>query len=350
MSGPDDPRRERPDEDDPFAFAPDDRDARERGSASAGSTDPDAGVDAGDDADPQARPGAPDGAPPTSGPDAGAGPEDDDAAERERAAARARLAEEAAARRALLGAEASRTAQAASSRWLLVGVLLLLVVAVASTLLAGRGGDDGQVRPGERLPAFAAPLATRPRLAQDFVNLAQRDDQGQAGRYAACSITEPSAVTSCGLLRRGPLVLVVFSRGVDVCLRAVDDVEAAGRALSGVGTLAVATNTKHGEAAETVSARRWRLPVVYDRDGALASRLGAAVCPLVLFVRRDGSVADRLVGDDVTADAVRTRAARLRQGGAAASSPAAPATSSPAAPTSSAPPASSPPSAAPDGR
>jgi hypothetical protein len=224
------------------------------------------------------------------------------------------VADEAAGRRALLGAEASRTAQAASTRWLIAGVLLILVLAVGSTVLAGRGGDDAQVRPGERLPAFAAPLATRPKLAQDYVNLAQRDDQGQAGRRAACSIRESSAVTSCALLRDGPLVIVVFSRGVDPCLRAVDHVEAVRRTLPRLGTLAVATNAQHDEAAEVVRARGWGLPVVYDRDGALASRLGAGVCPLVLFVRRDGSVADRIVGD-VTAAGVRTRAERLLRGG-----------------------------------
>ncbi|WP_022927543.1 TlpA family protein disulfide reductase [Patulibacter americanus] len=311
----DDPHPDRPEDDDPFAFAPDERDALETGTTSGPSAGP------GSDAEPGTREQTDSGGP--------VGDPADVAAEREREAARARVAEEAAARRALLADEASRTAQAASTRWLIAGVVLILILAVGSTLLAGRGGDDAQVRPGERLPAFAAPLATRPKLAQDDVNLAQRDDQGQAGRRAACSIRNPSAVTSCALLRDGPLVIVVFSRGVDACLRAVDDVEAVRRALPRLGTLAVATNAEHAEAAEAVRARRWGLPVVYDRDGALASRLGAAVCPLVLFVRRDGSVADRIVGD-VTEAGVRVRAERLLRTGATA--PAAGTTTTQAAP------------------
>lgn len=317
-------------EDDPFAFAPDERDAQESDSGARGG-------------DPSATPG------PAPGPsghtpdddtpdDDGVGPgvDADAAAERERAAARARVAEEAAARRALLGAEASRTAQAASTRWLIAGVVLILLLAVGSTLVAGRGGDDAQVRPGERLPAFAAPLATRPKLAQDDVNLAQRDDQGQAGRRAACSIRVPSAVTSCALLRGGPLVLVVFSRGVDPCLRAVDDVAALRRDLPGLGTLAVATNAEHDEAADVVRARGWRLPVVYDRDGALATRLGAAVCPLVLFVRRDGSVADRIVGDVRAAD-LRVRAERLLRARPAGPGSTAPGATTPTTPSTPAP-------------
>jgi hypothetical protein len=340
MTDRDDRRPDRPEEDDPFAFAPDERDALESGAGSGTGRAPnpapgeqsEASAGAGGGA---AGGGAPSGTEAASGPDgavdSGGSVVDPavGAAEREREAARARVAEEAAARRALLAAEASRTAQAASTRWLIAGVVLILILAVGSTLLAGRGADDAQVRPGERLPAFAAPLATRPKLAQDDVNLAQRDDQGQAGRRAACSIREPSAVTSCALLRDGPLVIVVFSRGVDACLRAVDDVEAVRRALPGLGTLAVATNAEHDEAAEIVRARRWGLPVVYDRDGALASRLGAAVCPLVLFVRRDGSVADRIVGD-VTEAGVRTRAERLLRAGG--TTPAAGTTTTRAAP------------------
>jgi hypothetical protein len=87
-------------------------------------------------------------------------------------------------------------------------------------------------------------------------------------------------------------------------------VERVRRALPGLTALAVATNGTHDETAKTARARGWGLITAYDVDGALASRLGAAVCPLVLFVRRDGSVADRLVGD-VDEAAVRERAARL---------------------------------------
>jgi hypothetical protein len=294
--------RDRPPSDDLFAFAPDDRDRRETGRPENAGP-PAAGEPGGET--PSGRSGdvpSHEAPPSDDGPASGdAPPVGPSAADRAR-----RAAYEAEAERA------RRAARASSTRWLVAGGLLLVLLALGSTLVAGRGADDAtQVRPGERLPAFAAPVATRPRVAHDDVNLATRDGQGAAGDRAACSVRVPSAVTSCALLRRGPLVLVVFSRGLQSCLRTVDDVDRAARGRPGLAALAVETRGEHDETARTVRARGWALTTVYDADGALSSRLGAAVCPLVLFVRRDGTVVDRLIGEDATGAAIRARTARL---------------------------------------
>lgn len=198
-----------------------------------------------------------------------------------------------------------------TGRYMLIVVLLIAVVAGVSILALNRSdGGDSQVRPGERLPDFAAPLAGLPKLAHDDINLAQRPHQGQAGNRAACSIVNPSVVTSCGLLRRGPLVLMMFSRRVAECVQAVDTLEALRPGSSRLQTLAVAIGGHHDDTTAAKRSRGWRLPVAYDADGALASRLGAAVCPLVLFVGRDGIVQDRIVGQ-VTPAALRQKTAAL---------------------------------------
>ena len=106
----------------------------------------------------------------------------------------------------------------------------------------------------------------------------------------------PPVVTSCALLDRGPLVVVLFSRGIDACVGAVDLLDAARARYPGIGTLAVSLLGRHDSTGETARDRRWTLPVVYDRDGALASVLGAPACPLVLFVRPDGTVQQRIIG------------------------------------------------------
>lgn len=243
-------------DDDPLAFVPDERDQAE----AAG--DPPTGASSLDPATLVGPPERPSFA-----------PEDDD---RGRAAA---------------------VARAVGGRWVAVIVVLAAVIGGVSLLTAGGGGESrGTVKTGSKLPPFAAPLATAPKLKSDDVNLAAKPNQGQAGSVAACSIVNPSVVTSCGLLRRGPLVLAMFSSGVGECVGTVDEIDRLRARFPRIQTLAVAIGGEHGSTAKTVRARRWRLPVAYDRDGALSSRLGVAVCPFVLFVESDGRIAERLIG------------------------------------------------------
>lgn len=205
--------------------------------------------------------------------------------------------EERAARVRSTAEQASAHARAIGARWLVGTVVVLVILVAVTTVGGGPGGDGGDVRPGERLPEFAAPLADEPRLQSEDVNLATKDGQGEAGRKAACSIRDPSVVTSCALLARGPLVVVVFSRGVASCVEAVDAVDVERRRFPRLQALAVSLLGRHDTTGETVRDRRWTLPVVYDRDGALGSVLGVPACPLVLFVRPDGTVERRIIGD-----------------------------------------------------
>jgi hypothetical protein len=301
---------------DPFAFDPDRRD-RPGGGADREpeAHDPFAfGPDDQDDPDPRTGRSAADRDGATDDPADGAGPADGPPSRRRRRRERraARTDEENETIRTVAD-EASRRAQAIGVRWLAVAGIVLVLLAGVSTL-TGRGGEQGgDVQAGETLPPFAAPLATRPELkGQDDVNVADGDGQGERGRRAACSITSSSAITSCALLRRGPLVLVIFSRGIDACVSAVDELDRVRGRYPGLQTLAVATLGRHGPTAETVASRRWTLPVAYDRDAGLSTLLGAPACPLVLFVRQDGTIAQRIIGEVSTAALTRGIDALLR--------------------------------------
>lgn len=298
--GPDDPA------DDPFAFPADD-DARRPAAENrrtGGDRQPDDDPFAFPDDDGTNRP------PDAPGPDAAGPPRSPGAPGPRRRRRRGRVptgdrapADDGEAARVRAAAdEAAAHARAVGGRWLLVAIGILVAVVVVTTVTGGRGANGGDVAAGERLPDFAAPLVDAPKLDREDVNLARTDDQGEAGRTAACKIRDPSAVTSCALLARGPLVLVVFSRGVDACVRAVDDLDVVRRRFPRVGALAVSLLGRHDTTGETARSRGWSLPVVYDRDGALGQVLGVPACPLVLFVRADGTVAQRIIGDvDATA-------------------------------------------------
>lgn len=192
---------------------------------------------------------------------------------------------------------AVEVARATGNRWWAAIVALVLVVVGGSllTLYNGRSGSPA-VDPGEPLPPFAAPLATEPKLEHDAVNYAEHADEGEAGRVPACSVVDRSVITSCGLLEQGPLVLMMFASGIDACVAAVDDLNRLRGRYPQVQALAVAIGGDHGKTATTVRNRRWTLPVGYDRDGGLSSRLGAPSCPFALFVAADGTVRERLFG------------------------------------------------------
>lgn len=219
--------------------------------------------------------------------------------------------------------------------WAAIAVLVLLVVGGSLlTLYNGRSGSP-TVDVGERLPPFAAPLATAPKLEHDAVNYAEHADEGEAGRVPACSVENPSVITSCALLDRGPLVLAMFGLGVDECVTTVDDLDRVRGRYPGVQALAVAIGGDHAKTATAVRNRRWSLPVAYDRDGGLSSRLGAPACPFLLFVGADGVVRERLFGsaDGAAIDAATSRLAATAERGATA--PASTAASDPSAPAGS---------------
>ncbi|WP_320672616.1 hypothetical protein [Patulibacter defluvii] len=233
------------------------------------------------------------------------------------------------------GVRMGTVTRAVGGRYMLLVIGLLLGL-VTISLLTRRNDDDGAgtIAIGSALPPFAAPIATEPKLpgGREDVNLASRSGQGQAGKHPACSIRNRSVVTSCALLRgHRPLVLVLFTHGMDQCVRTVDEVDRLRRRWPQVATLAVAFGGEHDGTAELVRQRRWTLPVAYDRDGGLGARLGMPVCPFVLFVGRDGRVAAREIGA-IAPDALERQMARL------AAPPRRPAPATPANPS---PPSSS---------
>lgn len=180
--------------------------------------------------------------------------------------------------------------------WLLKA-LLAFVVVVLAVMAFGRDGEPvTTLDVGDPLPAFAAPLAARPRLDYDAVNLSLRGDSKLLGRVPACSIRSRSVVTSCDLLRAGPSVLVVFNTKTPGCERAIDALDRAWASTGPARMLGVAAGGEHDDTTRTARARGWTVPVAYDRDGELYRRLGAPTCAATFVVGRDGRVLQRLDG------------------------------------------------------
>jgi hypothetical protein len=172
-----------------------------------------------------------------------------------------------------------------------VAAVIILGWIAWNTLHTSGPGGRGP-RPGERLPPFAAPIATS--SLQGDANVRVR---GSAGHPPACRVRGPRVLNSCQLAERGPVVLGFFIAGAQRCLDEIDALDRLRARFPGVGFAAVAIRGARADVRSDVRARGWKLPVGWDDDGAVANAYGIAVCPTVTLARRGGTVVRTLLGE-----------------------------------------------------
>lgn len=170
---------------------------------------------------------------------------------------------------------------------------------------------------GTHLPPFAAPLVTSD--LEGDANVATHADEGPAGAKPACAVTDPRALNSCTLARRGPVVLAFFTDGSGRCAKALDAMRQIAPRHPDVGFAGVAIRGGRDDVRKTVREHGWSFPVAQDRDGAVANIYGIAICPSVVLAYRGGVVLRTALGSDETTPAALERAiGRLERGRPAA--------------------------------
>jgi hypothetical protein len=172
----------------------------------------------------------------------------------------------------------------------LIGVLVLAVMVyiVLNTLRTEGPGSRG-VPAGDRLPPFAAPLAL-----SDLDGDANVSDR-------ACSVRGAKILNVCELYERGPVVLAFFAEPSQRCDDEVGALDRIRSRFADVQFAAVAIRGDRAKLQERIRAHGWRLPVGWDRDGAVANAYAVAVCPVVTLARRGGTVVKTLLGSQTEA-------------------------------------------------
>jgi hypothetical protein len=169
----------------------------------------------------------------------------------------------------------------------IVGVAALAVLAYITynTIRTPSQGGTG-LPAGRSLPAFAAQIATSAN-PRDF-------DANVSGR--ACDVRGPGVLNSCALAERGPVVLaftIVPSKRCEDQMTVIDRLRAR---FPSVGFAGVVIRGKRPAIRAAVARGGWKLPVGWDRDGAVANEYAVAVCPTIVLAHRGGKVARSLVG------------------------------------------------------
>jgi hypothetical protein len=189
-----------------------------------------------------------------------------------------------------------------------VGLLFAAVIAIAafSTLGNKDEGTLGLDKLPARwpLPEFAVPRAAGlllegdANVAQDNCETSQTPCPSGSQRSPACRISTAGAIRVCELFDR-PLVLSFwFSRGGSTCVQQQDVVSRVYQRYRGrVNFLSLDVRDDRDTVRELIRTHGWRMPVGYDRDGAVAALYGIGLCPTFAYAYPGGSLQDASVGE-----------------------------------------------------
>jgi hypothetical protein len=201
-----------------------------------------------------------------------------------------------------------------------VGLLFLILVGIATLhTLSGGGGEDtlGLERQPANwpLPEFAVPAAAG-KLEGD-ANIAQDDCETSSvpcpesdRRSPACRISVAGALRVCDLFDRPLVISFWFTKGGD-CAAQQDVVNSVFERYRGrVNFLSLDVRDDRETVRDLIREHGWRMPVGYDRDGAVASLYRVGGCPTFAYVYPGGTLESAGAGD-VTASQLADRVRRL---------------------------------------
>jgi hypothetical protein len=191
-------------------------------------------------------------------------------------------------------------------RYSAIAGLLLAAVVVVALLNEVGGRDSGTLGLDERpprwpLPEFAVPLASGPlegdaNIAQDDCETSQVPCPAEARRTPACRVDGSDAIRVCDLFDRPMVLSFWFSKGGE-CVDQQDVVDSLQRRYrERVRFLSLNVRDDRDEVRELIRERRWRMPVGYDRDGAVARLYRVGGCPTFAYVFPGGTLQDASIG------------------------------------------------------
>ncbi|MGK2955892.1 MAG: TlpA family protein disulfide reductase [Solirubrobacterales bacterium] len=171
-----------------------------------------------------------------------------------------------------------------------VGVVFVLIIVVATINLL-RTEDSGtvglgDVGIGDKVAPFAVPVAS-----------SELDGDANVDPDKACEVYLPDVIRICDYFDK-PLVLSFwFTKGVSGCVEQQDDFEELARRNRGeVGFLSINVRDDRDSVREIISDRAWKVPVGYDRDGAVSNIYRIGGCPSFLFIKPGGVLKNAEIG------------------------------------------------------
>jgi hypothetical protein len=190
----------------------------------------------------------------------------------------------------------------------IVGLIFLAVIVVAAINTLGGDGEGEGTLGLDRMPArwalpeFAVPAATG--TLEGDANVAQDDCASSAipcppadRRDPACRIPLAGAIRVCDLFDRPLVISFWFDRGGE-CVEQQDVVDSVYRRYRGrVNFLSLDIRNDRDAVRDLVGERGWKMPVGYDRDGAVSALYRVGVCPTFAYAYPGGTLQSAGIGE-----------------------------------------------------
>ena len=187
-----------------------------------------------------------------------------------------------------------------------VGLAFLALIVIAGVNTIGNGSSGplgtGENERGMRLPQFAVPSALTGPLDLD-ANVAQNCSGSQgncspsAGETPACKIQVKGAIRVCDYFKHPLVISFWFTRGAD-CVPTQDVVDAVAQRYRGrVNFLSIDIRDDPAEVRRIAQEHHWRIPVGYDRDGAVSDLYRVGACPTLAFGYPGGTLDFAKIGE-----------------------------------------------------
>ena len=160
--------------------------------------------------------------------------------------------------------------------WVVGVAALIVIIVVAFNSLPNAGRGYSGPEEGERIPVFAAPLATSD--AEGDANVKQGAEDDDAGNDTpACDVRLPGVITACELFAEKPLVLALSVPAGD-CERQLEAMEELSRERPDVQFAAVVSGRSRDTAREVAERTGVSFPVAVDEDLAVFNLYRVAYC------------------------------------------------------------------------
>jgi hypothetical protein len=188
---------------------------------------------------------------------------------------------------------------------ILVGIFFAAIVVVA--LVHGVPGGDGTLGLDKQparwaLPEFAVPAAAGTlegdaNIAQDDCSAGELPCPSGSRRSPACRVQTPGAIRVCDLFDRPSVISFWFSKGGDDCVVQQDVVsQVYSRYRGRVNFLSLDIRDDRETVRGLIRSRDWKIPVGYDRDGAVGGLYRVGGCPTFAYVYPGGTLESAGIG------------------------------------------------------
>lgn len=187
-----------------------------------------------------------------------------------------------------------------SGRGALIGVILavvLAVVAIFALVNLFRNTESGtvgigSVGLGEKVAPFAVPLAT-----------SDLDGDANIDPERACSVAGDDVLRICDYFGRPLVISFWFTKGGEGCIDDQDTFdEVMARFRGRVNAVSISVRDDRDRLKELVDQQGWKVPVGFDRDGAVSNIYRVGGCPTFLFVSPGGILERAEIGDSSDAE------------------------------------------------